>query len=232
MTGPMAKPEREITAGLRRGALFRTLAPAPVARLAACATVLKLPRGKQVCRRGERCSGFYVVVSGRIMLRVGVSKEADKVIELVGPGGHIGLAAAVLGAPEMASAETLVDSLLLLVPRAALLKTVADNPAFALQLVAVLSRQVCGLISDIEAFSLRTGRERIANYLLQIAAANGPQSSPFALPAKKSVIASLLSLTPEYFSRTLHELIGAGAITVHGRQITVIDPILLRQREI
>jgi CRP/FNR family transcriptional regulator, dissimilatory nitrate respiration regulator len=225
----MVKPEREVTAVLRRAALFRTLAPALIARIAASATVLKLPRGKQICRCGERCSGFYVAVSGRIMLRVGASNQPDKVIELVGAGGHVGLAAAVLGIPEAVTAETLVDSVLLLIPRAALLDTITGNHEFALQLVAALSRQVCGLISDIEAFSLRSGRERVANYLLQIAAANGARQGPVALPAKKSIIASRLSLTPEYFSRMLHELIEAGVIAVDGRQITVLDPARLRE---
>jgi CRP/FNR family transcriptional regulator, dissimilatory nitrate respiration regulator len=84
------------------------------------------------------------------------------------------------------------------------------------------------LISDIEAFSLRSGRERVANYLLQIAAANGERQSSITLPAKKSVIASRLSLTPEYFSRMLHELIASGTIAVDGRRITVLDPNRLR----
>ena len=225
----MVDRERDVSSVLRRAPLFRTLAPALIARVAASATVLKVPRGKQICRGGERSSGFYVAISGRVMLCVGASNEPDKVVELVGSGGHIGLAAAVLGTPEALTAETLVDSVLLLIPRAALLDTIAGNHEFALQLIAALSRQVCGLISDIEAFSLRSGLERVANYLLQVAAAHGPRQHPVALPAKKSIIASRLSLTPEYFSRMLHELIEAGAIAVDGRQITVLDPVRLRE---
>jgi CRP-like cAMP-binding protein len=64
---------------------------------------------------------------------------------------------------------------------------------------------------------------------LQIATANGARQRPVALPAKKSIIASRLSLTPEYFSRMLHEFIEAGAIAVDGRKITVLDPARLRE---
>ena len=229
MTGSPSKPERDITAAMRRAVLFRTLAPAALARLAASATALKLARGEQVCRSGERCAGLYVVVSGRVMLSVGDPKSASKVIELIGPGGHVGLAAAALGVPEVVTAETLADSTLLLIPRAALLDTAAGSTELALQLVTALSRQVCGLITDIEACSLRSGRERVANYLLQNAAGAGARQRPITLPAKKSIIASRLSLTPEYFSRMLHELIAAGAIAVDGRQITVLDPGRLRE---
>lgn len=224
----MAKHQRDAATAIRRTALFRTLTPAAVARLAANATTLSLPRGKQVCRSGERCAGLYIVLSGRIMLSVGAPPGESKVIELIGPGGHIGLAAAVHGVPETVTAETLADSSLLLIPRETLLDCAAANAEIGLQLVAALSRQVCGLIADIEAFSLRSGRERVANYLLQIAPASGTRRRPLTLPAKKSIIASRLSLTPEYFSRMLHELIVAGAIAVDGRQITVLDPGRLR----
>ena len=225
----MAKRERKTTTELKRVALFRTLAPAALTRLALHVTALNLPRGKQLCRSGERCPGLYLVVNGRVMLSIGIPDGAHKVIELIGPGGHIGLAAAVLGAPEAVMAHTLADSSLLLIPCEALLDCAADNPRFALQLVAELSRQVCGLISDIEAFSLHSGRERVAGYLLQVAAAGGARPRPVTLPAKKSIIASRLSLTPEYFSRMLHELIAAGAIAVNGRQVTVLDPNRLRE---
>jgi len=224
----MAKRERDTTAALKRAALFRTLTAAALKDLALNATALKLPRGKQLCRSGERCPGLYLLVNGRVMLSIGAPRDASKVIELIGPGGHIGLAATVLGAPETVTAQTLADSSLLLIPCEALLDCAADNPGFALQLVAELSRQVCGLISDIEAFSLHSGRERVAGYLLQISAAGGARPRPITLPAKKSIIASRLSLTPEYFSRMLHELIAAGTVAVNGRQITVLDPGRLR----
>ena len=158
VTVALSKHERDATAALRRVALLRALAPAALARLAASATLLNLPRGKPLCRSGERCAGLYIVVSGRIMMSVGAPQGARKVIELIGPGDHVGLAAAIHGVPEDMTAETLTDSMLLLIPRAALLDCAADNAGFALQLVAALSRQVCGLIADIEAFSLRSGR--------------------------------------------------------------------------
>jgi len=48
------------------------------------------------------------------------------------------------------------------------------------------------------------------------------------LPAAKAEIASQLNLTPEHFSRILHELAQAGLLQVQGRHITVPDPARLR----
>ncbi len=44
-----------------------------------------------------------------------------------------------------------------------------------------------------------------------------------SLPVSKATIASRLSLTPEYFSRVLHELEAAGLITIDKREIRIPD---------
>jgi CRP-like cAMP-binding protein len=224
----MAKLQRTHAADVRRIALFRALAPVTIARLAAGAITIALARGKCLYRRGERCPGLYSVTSGRIVLSVGTA-DASKVVELIGPGECLGLAAAVLGIPELQTAEAVADSTLLLIPREILVGCVADNAALGLQLATTLSRLVYASTADIEAFALHSGRQRVVDFLLQSTAANGRRQRPITLPAKKSIIASRLSLTPEYFSRMLHDLIEAGAITVNGRQITVLDPARLRE---
>ena len=48
------------------------------------------------------------------------------------------------------------------------------------------------------------------------------------LSAGKSVIASRLNMTPEHFSRILHDLSAAGLIAVEGRSVRVLDLERLR----
>ena len=45
-----------------------------------------------------------------------------------------------------------------------------------------------------------------------------------AFPVSKATIASRLSLTPEYFSRVLHELESEGLIAIDKREIQIPDP--------
>jgi len=219
----MADREHEITNAIKRNALFRTLAPAVIALLSASATILKLQRGTRVCHRGKSCPGLYTVVNGRIVLRVGASPEAGKVLEIIGPGGHVGLAATMLSTPLTVTGETLVDSTLLLIPSQALLNSAANNAELGLRFVAALSREVHALTADIEAFALHSGHKRITNYLLQLAATESTGSSVVMLPAEKGIIASQLNLTPAYFSRSLRDLITAGMIAVHGQKIIILD---------
>jgi CRP-like cAMP-binding protein len=44
-----------------------------------------------------------------------------------------------------------------------------------------------------------------------------------SLPVSKATIASRLSLTPEYFSRVLHELEADGLIEIDKREIRILD---------
>ena len=104
------------------------------------------------------------------------------------------------------------------------------DPAFARKMLAGLSRRLHGLIGDVESYSLRSGTERVIGYLLRhdedSAQANDP--NVVTLPASKSVVASRLNLTPEHFSRVLHELSEKGLISVDGREIRILDVAKLR----
>src|SRR5476651_2659960 len=123
----MAKPASDIRTAIGRSVLFKTLTPPALARLAVSVETLDVRRGTQIYRRGERCAALYMVMSGRVMLRVGASPATSKVVDLIGAGGHFGLAAAILEAPQNVTAETLVDCKLLMVPRAALLEQAAEH---------------------------------------------------------------------------------------------------------
>ena len=224
----MAKPASDIKTALTRCVLFKTLAPGALGQLAERAKTVNVRRGARIYGAGERCPGVYIIVSGRVMLSVGAQPAMTKVIDLIGTGGHFGLAATILDGAQSVAADALIDSVLILAPRTALIETAAEHAELGLQIATALSRGIVSLTDDIEAYSLHSGRQRVANYLLRIAAANAARSRPFPLPAKKSIIASRLGLTPEYFSRMLHDLIVSRAIVVEGRQITILDPALLR----
>lgn len=52
---------------------------------------------------------------------------------------------------------------------------------------------------------------------------NTEQDVTVSLPASKGTIASLLSVTPEHFSRILHDLQANGLIAVDRRHIHILD---------
>lgn len=221
-------PDREVAAALRSVAAFRALAVTTLARLGAGAQLDNVARGTSLFTSGTDCPGLYVVASGRIMLSIGGAGAINKVIRLADAGDTIGLTATLLGVSAFVSAEALIDSTVVMIARDVLLERAAHDAQLALALANVAARHTLSLARDLEDVSLHSGRERIADYLL--AGATGDAAAPrsIMLAAKKSIIASLLSVTPEYFSRTLHEMISAGAIEVNGRQIIIRDAARMR----
>jgi len=85
----------------------------------------------------------------------------------------------------------------------------------------------------VESYSLRSATQRVIGYLLQPDhdddEAHG--RTMVTLPASKSVIASRLNITPEHFSRILHELTEAQLIEVAGRTVRILGMEKLRTYE-
>ncbi len=93
-------------------------------------------------------------------------------------------------------------------------------------MLAGISRRLHGLVQDVEAYALRSGVQRVIGYLLRNQAVDdsgGGEAFTVSLPVSKATLASRLSLTPEYFSRVLHELEAAGLISVDKRDIHILD---------
>jgi CRP-like cAMP-binding protein len=88
------------------------------------------------------------------------------------------------------------------------------------------------LITDVESYSLHSGRQRIIGYLLRDNLSNNEKTITVTLPTNKGVIASRLNLTQEHFSRILHELSENGLIIVEGRKIQIPDVEKLRQYDL
>jgi len=207
---------------------FAELGKKDMARLAAATSRVRAPAGTVLFRRGEPCAGVYVIVYGQAKLAVHGADGAEKILEILGPGQSFGEPFMFLDEPHLGVAETIADSLLLLVGKAAVLQTIAGNARFAQAMLASMAQRLQRVFCDIEAYTLKSGSQRVVEYLLREVPGDATQSLDVRLPAAKSVVASRLSITREHFSRVLHELTHAGLIGVSGRVIHIGDPARLR----
>ena len=216
---------------LKNVPLFRELTDAELDRITAGTAQVRAPAGTILFRRGEASSGFHVVVYGQIKLAFGAADGGEKVLEILGPGTSFGEAVMFLEKPYVVFAEALTDSLLLTIGKAGVFAELERNPRFARKMLAGLALRLHGLVHDLEAYTLRSGTQRVIGYLLRDAAAEGEPRTPIdvTLVTSKGVLASRLNITREHFSRILHDLSGAGLIEVHGRIIRILDPQRLRE---
>lgn len=226
----MPSPRIKTQAFLASLPLFKELAPAEIDRIAAGTTELHVPRGEILFNKGEPCVGFHLVIYGQVKLAFISPQGSEKVVEIIGPGFSFGEALMFMDKPYIVMAQALADSLLLHVSKQVVFEGIERDPGFAKKMLAGLSRRLHGLISDVESYSLQSGSQRVIGYLLRQDAELAAASAPYSvmLPTSKAIVASRLNLTPEHFSRILHDLTDAGLIAVEGREVKILDVGKLR----
>ena len=216
--------------------IFRGLSRAELGRIAAGTSQVFVERGRVLFQRGDPCAGFHLVAYGQVKLAVSTPSGAEKVIEMLGPGRSFGEAVMFTGNPYPVSATALADTLLLHVRKEALFSEIDRDPQLSRRMLAGLSARLHALVRDVEALTLHSASQRVIGYLSRLEdeareslpAGTAPGNAEVTLPAQKSLVASHLNLTPEYFSRILHELAAAGLIRVDNRRIEILDPAALR----
>jgi CRP/FNR family transcriptional regulator, dissimilatory nitrate respiration regulator len=216
--------------------LFQDMKAAELQRLAQGCRLRQLARGDEVFHIGEPCTEFHVTVSGQVKLFAISPAGQEKIIEIVGPGNSFAEALMFTDKPYFINAQALTDTLLLSVSKHSVMQEIESDSKFCMRMLAGLSRRLHGLVSDVQAYSLHSGVERVIGYLMRDMpqdVRNGADAVPGAasdgeqrvlLPVSKAAIASRLSMTPEYFSRVLHELEAKGLIEMDKREIRIPDP--------
>jgi CRP-like cAMP-binding protein len=217
---------------LGRLPMFAAVEPEALDRIALSVTEHRLARGEVLFRQNTPCNGFYLVAHGQMKIAVMAPNGNEKVLEIIPPHMSFGEAVMFLGKPYPVNAEALVDSLVLGVPREPVLDLIDHDKLFARKMLAGLSLRLHSLVKDVEGYALRSSTQRLIGYLLREAGEDVPAARlEIDLPTSKQVLASRLSVTPETFSRILHNLSSAGLIEVDGKTIRILDLSGLRDFE-
>ncbi|TAL89950.1 MAG: Crp/Fnr family transcriptional regulator [Candidimonas sp.] len=206
--------------------LFNELNDSELDDVAQASVEINVDRGNLAFQRGDPCNGFHIVVCGQVKLALVSPQGNEKVIAILRPGQSFGEALMFMERPYIMSAQALVDTKLLHVPKTAVLAQLALDYRFVQKMLVSLSQRLYELINDIEAYSLKSGSQRVVDYLLQCN--QHARTSSCHLECSKAVVASRLNLTPEHFSRILHGLCTNRLIRVNGRAVTIVNIEKLR----
>jgi CRP-like cAMP-binding protein len=212
--------------------LFKELQADELGRIAAGTRQVHAPRGELLFRKGDPSTGIYTVVFGQVKLAFSSPAGEEKVLELMGPGQCFGQAVMFVEKPYPVYAQALVDTLLLYVSKQVIFDEIERDPMFARRIIAGLSRRLHDMVVDLEGYTLRSASQRVIGYFLRdvpLDAERGPVE--VGLQTTKAVLASRLNITPQHFSRILHDLTVSGLIRVERHSIIVLDPEGLRHFE-
>jgi len=224
----MSQSKVDVRGVLANLPLFRQLSAEEIDNLAVGTREQKVLKNEFLFQKGEPSHGFFVIAYGQIKLAFPSQNGAEKVVEIIGAGQSFGEAVMFMEKPFPVYAQALADSLLLHIAKPVIFSAIDHDPTLARKMLAGLSIRLHGLIQDVEAYSLRSGTQRLIGFLLEQPQTATDGGVEIALPASKTVIASRLNLTPETLSRILHTLSEQSLISVHGRVIVAHDIERLR----
>lgn len=205
---------------LANTSLFRMLDESQLDDIVASTRTVQAKAKVPIVSHGEAANGAFWLVYGQVKITLHTKQGTEKILEILGQNTCFGLGEMLLERPHIALVKTTADSMLLHIERDAIMRVAAQNFDFSRELMTCVGRQFYSLVRDIEGYS-QTAKQRLAEYLLR--QSRREISDDIELVAKKSLIASRLSLTPETLSRLFHDLAAEGLIAMSGRRIKILD---------
>lgn len=205
---------------IRRLSLFETMQNSSFERLLQAAYLQIFPAQLTLIHEGDSADFLYIVMDGMVELFAN-SNGREASMTTIGPFGTFILAAALKDAIYLMSARTLERSKILLVPSQDVREAFENDDAFARAIVVELANCYRSVVKDLKNIKLRTGVERLANYLIRFNI-DERGSGRIELPYGKRTLASLLGMTPENLSRAFATLKPYG-VKVDGTTILLND---------
>ena len=212
------------------GLLGFSSTPEQIQEAAQACHLFTLPKKRVLFHQGEVPQNFFRVLKGRVQLYMSSDDGEDKrIVAFIGESGSICHEAAIVGAPYLATAESICETRILAWPRQFVLDQIEQYPYMAVSLLKNLSQQHVSATARMKELMMRSSTARVACYLLEHAPSMQSNSYELTLTASKHSISSFLHMSQESMSRILGDLKKAGIIDVHGRVIQVLDAEKLTQ---
>lgn len=205
---------------LRRVLFLRDADEQVLRGLLARARTVNAGRGEVLFLRGEPGRGLYVVLQGAIRLYNSSANGREQVIGVERSGSVIGELPLFDGGNQPYSAEAMMPSRLVFIPREHFLAVLHAHPELMQAALRALAIRMRRLLYLVEELSLHEVPERVARYLL---AQEKERGACFTLDYTHAEIAAQLGTVREVVTRTLNRFRKAGWIAVQDGQITVLD---------
>lgn len=228
--------DRAVVSGIRESALFGKFPEPDRQRLMARAFIAPLKdldRLAANCADGDR---LLLIVDGYLGIYDAPLPDGQ-LIDILGAGEIVGLPEVLLGNPFPHHLAAIGRPKVAVLPATPIRKILTANPDMAMQIVAKLANRLQSLIRQVAVLKSMTAPQRVANFLLALAADRigkenlDARETPlsYELPFNKKVIAAQLGITPESFSRSLGKLSQVG-IHIDKGVVRIDNPALLRRR--
>lgn len=183
--------------------------------------------GQTVFLQDEPANALFVVLDGWIKLYRVAPSGAEAVVSVMTRGRSFGEAVALRGMPYPVSAEAITPGRLLRLDAARLRNHLQTDPVLATSMLAATYVHLQQLVEQVEHLKARSGVQRVAEFLLDLADCADGQCSVH-LPYNKALIAGRLGMKPESLSRAFARLRMHG-VTIDAAMAHISDLDALRE---
>lgn len=206
---------------LQNLSLIEGISPECIQLLAVRSRFLRCKTGEVIFDCGHSPDGVYLVLDGMVALATPDLEGRLHTVELFSPGHAFGDSGMIWGSHYGVSATVIRPSLLMKIPTDILLTAIQQDRLFALHFLGEHSRRIKGLLRRIGHFATDSSVARVASFLLDLPSEFHGTEERVTLPAAKQLIASILNMSCEAFSRALRKLMDEELIQVSKRQIRI-----------
>ncbi len=195
--------------------MFAELSDAVLESLAARCVPRTVGTGFVLFRAGERCSGLYVVLEGRVRIYRTAADGREQTLAVEGPGNPVAELPLVDGGPYPASAVTTAASRLVFLPRAEFEHAFRTDPEVATAVVQALGTRLRHFVQLVETLAFRDVAARLAMLLADYGDRHGQVQGEVVeldLERTQEELAAELGTARESVSRAMKQLAKRGLI--------------------
>lgn len=207
---------------LERAELLRALPPGQLARLRGSLRERRFARQRALYFEGEPAESLWILQSGSVRLYKASPSGRTTTLETLGPGQIFGALSALDADAYPSSAEGVTDGLAWCLPRAVLLRLLAEDPRLGIEILRIVSERLHAAHERLRSFAHDSVPVRVARALLE--ASHGGDAH-----VTRRELAESAGTTVETAIRVLRRLEREGLLRSEVGLVHVVDRDALRR---
>ena len=176
---------------------------------------------------GNVCLGLYLLCMGKVKLTRSSARGQRQIVRILGPGELIEKHVFGERVRHGVTCETLEPSRVCVIDKERYLAVIHRNPKLSIKLIQLLSHELGVNMDQLDQFTFKTARQRLAGLLLELGDRFGGGSADqilVGLTLKREEVAEIAGITVETAIRLLSGFRDEGLLTIDGRAITLLNP--------
>jgi CRP-like cAMP-binding protein len=184
--------------------------------------------GELIIKEGSLSSHIAYLKSGLAKLHMTGPVGQDQILKILTPGSYIGIQTILTDKIHRYSASALQECIVCYIDINLFKSLIKTNPQFAFEMIIYLCSDELSYFERFVNQSQKNVNGRLADAFLYFSEITS-KSPEFSLPLSRNDLAALIGARRESIARSIKEFTDTGIIDVHGKQVKILNPILLEK---